>query len=394
MMKKIKLLILLLPIFLFTGCYNYRELNQLAITSAVGIDLTDDGLYRVTIQVLNTKKNDKDSNASEVPEFVVYSSDAKTLQEAFRKIILDSSKRIYANHLQVLLIGDKLAKSGIKDIMDMFFRNSESRKQFLVLVAKDQKAENILSILTPQENLSSKNIKDSLTIDSIFLGVGQLITFEEMVDNYINDNKEISLPTVELRGPVDYGEQTENIEQTSSETRLVSGPTAIFKDDVLIDYLTLKESIMLNFVNDRIKNTVVSYECGENKYVVAELLNTKSSLDIATDPLKAKLTVKAHSNINEITCNLNLQDDDVIKEIEDNVKQKLEDDITSTMKKIINEYNTDVFGIRDTLYKNNPKYYKQIKDEWYDKYFRDMEIDVNVDLQLLEKGNALRVIER
>jgi len=39
-MKKIKYLILLLP--LLSGCYNYRELNELGITTAISIDYKDD----------------------------------------------------------------------------------------------------------------------------------------------------------------------------------------------------------------------------------------------------------------------------------------------------------------------------------------------------------------
>ena len=35
-MKKIKFLIILLP--LLSGCYNYRELNDLGITTAISID--------------------------------------------------------------------------------------------------------------------------------------------------------------------------------------------------------------------------------------------------------------------------------------------------------------------------------------------------------------------
>ena len=54
-MKKIRLLLITILIFISTGCYNYRKLTKLAITSAIGINKTDDG-YELIIQVINTQK--------------------------------------------------------------------------------------------------------------------------------------------------------------------------------------------------------------------------------------------------------------------------------------------------------------------------------------------------
>ena len=156
---------LLLPIFLFTGCFNYRELNEIAIASALGLDKTSDG-YIVTIQVMNTKKASETGTSNDQPKFITFTTTGVTLQDAIRKSILDSSRRIYPNHVQTLIIGEDLAKSGISDVLDMFFRSVEFRKQTSVLIAKDSTAEDVLNIVTPLESLNSKNIKDGLSVDS------------------------------------------------------------------------------------------------------------------------------------------------------------------------------------------------------------------------------------
>ena len=62
---KIKFLIPILLI-LITGCYNYRELNQLAITTGIGIDKGEEKNYKVTVQVLNTKKTSKEKASSDL----------------------------------------------------------------------------------------------------------------------------------------------------------------------------------------------------------------------------------------------------------------------------------------------------------------------------------------
>ena len=76
------------------------------------------------------------------------------------------------------------------------------------------------------------------------------------------------------------------------------------------------------------------------------------------------------------------------------LKEELKNDVYNTIKYIIEEYNSDVFGFRDFLYKNKTKYYKEIKDDWYDSIFPNMDIDVDVNFNLTGKGNALKVITR
>lgn len=388
---KIKIFIIMLFCLFFSGCYNYHELDQLAITSAIGIDKGEDYKYKVTVQVLNTKKSAKEAASSELPDFIIYDAEADTIQEALRKIILESSRRIYANHIQIMVIGDEVARDGIYDILDLFFRNSESRKQFQVIVAKDTTANDILSVLTPGETLSAQNINDTIKIDNRYFGVNEIITFEQMVSDYMSSTKEIVLPTVSIVGNIDKGMSQKNIEKTEAKTKLFNNSMAIFKDDKLIDYLSIDDSILLNFIRGKINNTIITYKCDDN-FVVAESFNTKESLSV-DDNLDVKIKIKANLNLNEVNCNIDLENSKEIDKLEKNLENTLKNDLEDFLINSIDKYNTDVFGIRDNLYKNYPKFYKEIKNDWYNEYFKNLNFDIDVDFKILEKGNALRVIK-
>ena len=52
--NKIKLIFILMIIILSTGCWNYRELNKMAIVSGIGIDKKDD-YFLISIQALNAQ---------------------------------------------------------------------------------------------------------------------------------------------------------------------------------------------------------------------------------------------------------------------------------------------------------------------------------------------------
>jgi len=165
-MKKWKLLFLIFP-FLLSGCYNYRELNDIAITSAIGVSKNNDN-YVLTIQVINTLKVEE---RGEQPQFIIYKQEGKSLQEAFRKVVLESPKRLFVNHNLLLIIDENLAKEGIEDILDIFARDTEFRKQFLVVVSRNTNDEDILETQTPLEILNAKSIRDSIEADLNYLGV-------------------------------------------------------------------------------------------------------------------------------------------------------------------------------------------------------------------------------
>ena len=80
-MKKI-IFILLIPLFL-GGCYDYQELNDLAIISGIAIDYEDD--YEVTFEVLECQK-ENDEKTSYVK------ATGKTISEAFANASLKIPK--------------------------------------------------------------------------------------------------------------------------------------------------------------------------------------------------------------------------------------------------------------------------------------------------------------
>lgn len=393
-MKKIKILLFLGVIFMMTGCYNYRELNQLAITSAIGIDKKGDE-YEVSIQVMNTQKQGSDSNSSgDQPKFITYKEKGKTIQQAVRNIVLEAPRRLYANHISLLIINEDVAKEGIYDILDLLFRDSESRKQFNVIISRNSKSYDVLEILTPLETLNAKNINDSLIADSQFLGVSETITFEQLLASYLNEKNDVVLPSVEVIGDIKQGESTENIQSASPSTKVILSGYSIFKGDKLIGYLSNQDSINLGFIRNKIENTIVNYKCDDKNYMAVEVVNSKTEVDASNNKPEITIKVAGQANINEMNCKMDLTKNKTISELNDKINKQIEKQIKSTIEKINREYNADVYGFEDLFYKKSPKYYKQLKKEYKEDFLSNINIKVESDINLFSKGNLLKVIER
>lgn len=386
-MKKLFILTL---IFLTCGCYNYKELNDIAITSAIGIDKDEEG-YKVTVQVINTQKSGGDESSTDGTKIVVYEQSGKTIQEAVRYMILESPKRLYPNHMQILLISEDVAREGIGNTLDLLSRDPEVQKDFYVLVTKDVSANDILKTLTPLDTIVSSNIQKTLKTDSNFLGISELITFDDLISDYLNKNIEISLPSITLTGNSEESDKLENIEQSDSDAKLVISEMTIFKDDKLLGYLDEKQSIFLSFAKGTIKNSLIGFEYKDG-YINVECYDVDVSMDVDKSN-NIKISIDGKVTINEVTSNVDLEKNKVIEKINNKLNSEIKINTLKTINHIRKTYNSDVFGFLDLIYKNNNSSYKKIKSGWYIDGFKNASISIESNIKVTEKGNIVRVIK-
>lgn len=434
-MKKINKLFLLSIIILttLTGCYDYREINTLAIVSATEINKIGDE-YQVSVQAINPQAPDKTTN-SQAP-FIIYTGTGKTIQEAYRSITLSASRFMYSNHLDLLIINEKIAKENISDLIDYYIRNPGIRNEFYVLISKD---DNILSITTPIDEISSASIKESIENNYKYYGVSSRTTFSEFVNMNLNPNQEIVLPTIELikDTPTEDknineskdnnddvnankdkdnndnndknksnnsedknnksnqeenesdGTSNKNTEKTEVKDKYLLGGYAIFKNNKLIGYLNNKESINYNILTNNIKNTIITYECSKNKYLAVEITDSNSS--IKTKNNKVSININLKGNINESHCNIDITKNKNIKKISHEIEEKLNKEITNDILNVRDNYHTDIYKFKDIIYKHDYSYYQKIKNN-YDEAYQNLDISVKTNIQLVEKGNILEVI--
>ncbi len=395
-MKKYKWVLPVLFLFLCTGCYNYRELNQIALTSAIGIDKTEDGKeYVVTVQVLNTQKQGSDSNYSgSQPKFILYEQKGPTLQHALRTIILESPRRLYVNHINLLMISEEVAKDGIKEILDFFARNTEFRKDFLIAISREETSKDVMQILTPLETLNSKNIHDSITTDAKFYGLATKVTFEDLLNAYLNQRTNVVLPSVEVVGNIKKGEGEDNIKQSIPDATVKLRPLAIFNGEKMIGYLTEEESRVYNYVQGNIQNSIITSSCSENGLFTAEIISTKTKLKPDIAKKKIDIQIKASASIKEINCNMNLLDPNSIQILENKINQEMEEVIEKDVVNIIQTYQTDIFGFEELLYKTDPSSYKKLKEQYGDELIESLKFDVTSNVKLQTKGNIVKEITR
>lgn len=383
-MKRIKFLILLLP--LLSGCYNYRELNELGITTAVSIDYKDNNFY-VIAEVINPIKQ-QDASSSNNSPFVNYNSSSSSLQDAFRKVVLESPRQLYAAQLEIIVLSEEVVNNHLEEVLEYFARDPESRTEIKIIVAKTEDSTKAITLQTLLTSLSSSNIINSLDLQSKVLGMSYPVTLNELLNMYIDPYLELVLPSMTLYGNYEIGDEKENITTSSPKAIVKIDGSTITKDNKILGYLDLEESKILNLINGKLKETIIKMNYYDG-YIIFEPNRIKVSrkLDIKNNIIK--INISGYSKTKEIQSNINLKDPKEVEKLNKALNMELEKKITDTFNSIREKYGTDVFGFQELYYRTNYKYFKENCTNWYEDIYPKIKLEVKANVRLYEKGNTL-----
>ena len=377
----IKKIFLITIIFLLTGCYDQKELNNIAIMTATEINKTDDE-FIINVQVVNPQSSDKTVNI-QVP-FVMYTGKGKTIHEAYREIKRQSSRFLYPNHMQILIINENLAKENINQIIDFFLRVPDIRTEFNVLIGKN---ENILNITTPIDDVSGTSILETMKTNNKYLGVTNFVTFNDLANMNLNKNLQIIIPSIETINYQEESETKENTEKTKTDSLYKLGNLAVFKNNKLLGYLSEDESISYNIIKNKAKSILITYECENNKYMTIEATDIKSKID--TKNKEINITSKMTGNISENMCSIKLDDEKNIMKLEKDIKKYIEEKIATNIDNIKKTYNSDIFGFLDIIYKTDYKTYTKVQKNWSKDEFINTLKNIKASIDIIGKGNIL-----
>jgi len=195
----------MLPLLL-TGCWNNRDLTEINIVSAFGIDRTEDGKVLLTAQVvepaaIQSTASGKGKGGGTQPKPVfVESYEGETVFEAIRGMLSIVDKRLFLSTARVLILGERLSKDGINEVLDFFQRDHEVEYKMDVLVARNATPKEILEMETDIDSIPAVYIKGKV---------------KSTIVNIPADNGKISMEVMRSKGKV-------NVEFKNGEPAMLS----------------------------------------------------------------------------------------------------------------------------------------------------------------------------
>ena len=368
-MKKIKMLLLLILITLsLTGC-NYIELNKLAIVSALGIDYKNNH-YEITAQVMDVQKTE---NGNMNQKSIIYEAEGETIGKAIRNLSEKYPKTIYLGHLEIIILGKETTEEKTNDTFDFLIRSPEVRSTGNILVNKYQSARETLNPKNEKENsFAVEQIKSSLENATKRTGTVKMITFEELLQEYLQKGIDPVIPLIKINKTNDK----------TSKTIITN--LAPLKNNKIQKELNKEQSIAYNTINKNYDDIVITPKYKE-KTIGVIIFNPKSKIDtkIKKEKIITNINITIEAKPNELNKKTNPNNKNTKKEFEEIIKKELENYIQSLIN-YCKETNSDILGLKNIIYKN---YYKQYT-KYKNKNIYDIStIKINIKTKIYRSGS-------
>ncbi|MEY9970767.1 spore germination protein KC [Lysinibacillus sp. RC46] len=378
-MSKFKALCLLMIVtLLLGGCWSKRELNELAIVAALGIDKVDNE-FEITVQVVDTGEISSKQPSSGRSPVITYHSTGATVFEAIRKMTTVTARKLYFAHLQIVVLGNELAEEGINEPLDLVSRDHEFRNDFDVIVAHDATADEVLNVLTPIEKVPANKLLNSLKTSEKTWGTTESIKIDELINTLNTKETSVVMSAIEIQGDKNIGKEQTNVKRSKSPVLLKYAGLAVFKEGKLIGLLTEDESRSLGFLKDKIDSTIEILACPKGGTLATEITHSKTKVKgkFENGAPKIDVVIDVNQNVGEVLCNIDLTKEKSIHLINKKTEELIKKRIEETIRSVQQNYQVDIFGFGEELHRTNPKEWKKIKKDWL-TIFQELPVKVKV----------------
>lgn len=396
MKKKIMVLIFyMIAIISLTGCFDANELDELGISLILGFDVVEDKLL-ITAEVVDPQYSSSSSDTGEGSTVKYVQGIGNTVFEAFRDITLKFDRRIYAAHNKVLIFGEELARSGLITHIDQLFRDREQRESAFMLIAKGARAYEVMGVNSGLETVPANYILDLIkninnnpkSIDTNIISYMQ---------HYYHEGHHPIVGVIEKKRKNVIDKTSED--KGSEEYELSIIGSAIFRKDKLIGYLNGNDTKAVNYLLNNIENGIITFPIfnSSEEKVQSEGLSTnvssvnvikgktKNDIEINGDKVILKTKINIRAALGELIAKTDVSNEEDIRRLEDACSKTVEVNIESAVKKVQQEYGTDIFGFGMAFHHKYPKQWEKIKENW-DEIFKDAEFQIEVKTSIIRTG--------
>lgn len=355
-----------------SGCMA-PELNERALVSMVGIDRRDDGLFRVTLGLIGTRKQaNKDQERTSV-----FTVEGETLFDAARKFIRVTGNQPLWTYIKVIVIGPSAAEQDLAPIMDFFNRNNEIQPNPFI-VYSTVPAEEALHLNTDSPELPALMVEKQIENQTL-LSLAPEVTLYEWNEMMLSPER---TAFASLMQPVADKDRT---------LPIIEG-MAVFSKGKTVGRLGPKATRGVLWLRREVQGgiVVITVDRGANNQEVKLALEVtgknKASIEpvLANGKLSVDIKVKAKLAVGEVVGQLNM-DASEFKEIRQLAEEVIMGEIQSALATVQKEWSTDIFGIGRMVQRKQPGYWKEHKDTWSEE-FASLPIQVTVSADITKFG--------
>ncbi|CAK8583521.1 MULTISPECIES: Ger(x)C family spore germination protein [Priestia] len=390
--KGILLLLMTTMTLLLSSCWSKKELTDLAIVSAMGVDKTKDGRYTVTLQIINPGNvagGLVGGGGTQSPPVTIYWDSGDNLVEASRRASSRISRRVYYAHTNLLVIGEKLAREdGINVLIDAFDRDPDFRANATMVIANHTSAADLVKTLTPVDKIPANKVLKTLEFTERKWGENVKVSLQDVMMGLESPGGKAVVGGFRMIGDYKQARRLENLQESAPEATLRASGIAVLKRGKLVDWLYGKTARGTVWILDKIQGTDINIDWGGKKEAIAyQTVRQKTSLSAQIKNGKPHISVhtRVEGDIGEMEVPVDITNPNVITKIEQSVRQEIKKELKKAIERAQKD-KTDIFGFGEVIHQSRPNEWKKIKPEWNDVYFPKSKVDITVEAYVRRAG--------
>ncbi len=374
----------IISLLTFTGCWDARDIEDLAMVIAIGIDQEEkEGPFLVTFQIaLPAAIDSENGNGSENAVWNT-SIEGDSVFEAFHRMRTYVSRDIFFGHTQILIFGENLAEHGVGPVLDFIQRETNLRRTVRVVIAKGE-AKTILDAQPKLEQMAS--IELLKLIDNQEL---TSLTYMEILGNFIAD---LDSPARAAMAPgVSRIKNTPDDEELT-EQRIEQ--TAVFKKDKLVYWLNAVETKGMLFVQGLISGGSIVFKdpIDDEHLVNIQIVRSRTDIDVKIYEGNPTFLIKVSTEgaLASHTSPHDLLSPENLSKLEMRAANIVRDRIEGSVKKA-QELEADFLGLGGIIAQKHPRYWAEIEEDW-EEILPQIKVRVESKFKIRKTGLVLRPI--
>ncbi|WP_019537054.1 Ger(x)C family spore germination protein [Paenibacillus ginsengihumi] len=347
-------LILMLAALATAGCWDRREIVDVGIVMLTALDEgREPGTYRVHIHIAEPTRLGGagqtpigNPRVEPVTHIVTEGPDIdETRFEAERIVPRD----IETSHRRVFIMGEPLARHGIKEVLDQISRNPKNRISTQLIIAEGSRAEELIDRKLPLENFGSEVLRE-------------LVLRKGQVPNTLRDY---------FIASTSPGQQPVAAGLTIVGNKISFNSVAIFQDHKLKGYIKGKQvPALIGLLGGRAGGSLTFRIPQVKGSLSAHLYQVKVRRMVAISKGEPIFTfrVTCQGRIMDNRTNLDLGAPGNVRKVEEAFTDELEQTYRSLFHRLQKEFQVDSVGLGAMIARRYPDFWKQIEKEWPTMY--------------------------
>jgi spore germination protein KC len=413
--RLIAILIILSGTFLLTGCYDAREIDELAYPLAIGMDIGEADSLRLSLQLAAPLAIGGGGGGSgggggggESETSSIITVDTPSLYSGLNLINNIISKEINLSHAKTIIISKKLAESGVTKYFHAIVRGREFRPDVFIVISNCPAEEYLKNVKPTLESNPSKYYE--LLLGKKFTS---FYPSTRMNDFYFNNESDYIQPVAIL---ADLGKfkSTEELKGTASgyssakglEGRYEAGSLpivsqqknevmgmAVFKGGKMVGTANGAESVCYHLIKGDYKYSYWTIPDPEekDKIIVLNILQREMPVikaDIKNGPV-VSIKLNLEGDFTAIQSGRDYENSPEI--IEQVTEQMIKEELAAFLKRTTDEFNSDICGFGRYVKGKFLTWDSWEQYNWFEKY-KSTIFNITIDLKIRRSGLMIRSV--